>query len=110
MFADINHFVHISHHLPSYVTLTRLGNTINNVNDELSELKAPQESKIEMNLFSGQDLNFSELFSFNDEKSGWTSEYGNRPNSPGASADRDSPNFSEVRLSDRFSNSIDMQF
>jgi hypothetical protein len=110
MFADINHFVHISHHLPSYVTLTRLGNTINNVNDELSELKAPQESKIEMQLFSGQDLHFSELFSFNDDKSGWTTDYGSRPSSPGAMADRDSSNFSESRLSDRYSNSIDMQF
>ena len=110
MFADINHFVHISHHLPSYVTLTRLGNTLNNVNDELSELKSPPESKVEMQLFSGQDLHFSELFSFNDERSGWTTDYSSRPSSPGAAADRDSSNFSEARLSDRFSNSIDMQF
>jgi hypothetical protein len=110
MFADINHFVHISHHLPSYVTLTRLGNTINNVNDELSELKSPPESKVEMQLFSGQDLNFSELFSFNDDKSGWKTDYSNMPNSPGAVADRDSSSFSEARLSDRYSNSIDMQF
>ena len=94
MFADINHFVHISHHLPSYVTLTRLGNTINNTNQEYSELKSSgQGHKVEMHLFAGSDLNFSELISLKDEQSGWTPEFSTVPSSPNIKHDRDSGSF-----------------
>ena len=98
MFADIHHFIHFSHHLPSYVSLTRLGNTINNVNEEYSDLKAPPDIKLEVQFLSRQDINFSELFSFNDEA--WVSEYSSKPNSPSAvsaasHADRDSSDLGE---------------
>ena len=99
MFADIHHFVHISHHLPSYVTLTRLGNTVNNVSEEYSDLKTPQDVKAEFQFISRQDLNFSELFSFNDDSSSWSPE----PSSPSAissAGDRDGANSSEARFAD----------
>jgi hypothetical protein len=99
MFADIHHFIHVSHHVPTYVSLTRLGNTINNVSDEYSELKAPPDTRSEVQFLSRQDINFSELFAFSHDAS-WAPEYSSKPSSPSAlsvtsKCDRESVDFGE---------------
>ena len=99
MFADIHHFVHISHHLPSYVTMTRLGNTLLNVNDEYSELKT-NNAEVQVSdsqMFAGHDLNFSELFAFKDDKSGWPSDFSSSPGTPVTNIDMDASGFSFER-------------